>query len=125
MARSSARAEQRRKQKTRQGIVLLVFVVITIVAVGFVYFKASRNFVELDAKNCPKSGPTAYTAVLIDGTDSFNPIQHADLRRYFNRLKSEIRQFEQISIFAPRKLDQGSLLQLSLCARSNLALRQV
>lgn len=118
--RSAGRRARHRRQRRKTIIGAVIIVVVALVVAGVVTLRVvlERGKVPISADTmCPISGPYAYTTILIDGTDTFNAIQLADLQRYFRQLKDEVQKHEQIAIYAPKEMSAANLLQpvLKIC----------
>lgn len=83
------------------GIVLLGAVLI-VLAFGFYTLIVTReSHVALDSETyCPKAGPVAVTAVIIDTTDAFNLVQRTDLTNEIEKLIAAVPRFGALEIYA-------------------------
>ena len=91
---------QRKRRQNIIGWVITCSVVLIIVIFFATRLTLVRARIKLDETTlCPETGPVAYLAVLLDGTDSFNDVQKVYLTRYFQEVKQDLRIHEQISLF--------------------------
>lgn len=111
----------KKQKKNIQGLILFGLIFVAIGIFIWIIKGASDDRITLGEDLCPVDGPidssVGYTAILIDGTDSFSPIQHANLSRYLLALQEQVAKHEQVSIFAPRVIVAEELLEpkLRLC----------
>jgi hypothetical protein len=70
------------------GIALLVGFVLVIAAIGVVAYQFAPT--ETDALNCPKDGPSSFTVVLVDVTDTLSPVQTQALRNGFQLIRDDV-----------------------------------
>jgi hypothetical protein len=91
--------------------IILIFVVGGVVITLFV-LKPEK--VEIDAKTlCPiKDGPSRFTAIVIDRTDSFGAISKADIEIQLKDIIDETKKGEQISLFAVEPIEKEPLHSL-------------
>lgn len=102
--------DRRKHRKTLAAIALVV--VAGIVVGGLIWLRISvAPTTALDGDTlCPKDGPTAFTVLLIDGTDAFSPIQRADIQRNLEALANHLENGEQLTVFAPTETQEASFL---------------
>ncbi len=116
--RRSRRTSRDLQQRKKLVVSWVLFGLIALVAGSFLYLRLSDDRVPVDATTmCPVDGPLGYTAILIDGTDSFSEIQIANLKRYFSRLKESIDKHHQLAVYAPTEMSEKNLLRplIKLC----------
>jgi hypothetical protein len=77
------------------GLALLV----AVAAVAFLMLKPSST--ELDERTgCPKGGPTAVTAVLVDLTDKVKPVTASEIRQRLADIISRVPKYGRIDIYS-------------------------
>lgn len=103
----------RKRRQYRKTVAAVIFVAIGITIVGsMVWLRMSATSTQLDADTlCPEDGPIAFTILLIDGTDSFSPIQHADIERNLQALANSLDVGERLTIFAPTEMTETAFLK--------------
>ena len=112
----SRRDEKRIHAKNRTGgIIIFVVIAIVIFFCVFFFYLDSKN-VEYDKKTlCPVNGPSAYTAILLDRTDSISSVQSIFIRKYINKYKENLKIAEKLSIFSINNVDKDIYPLLSIC----------
>ncbi|MBF5094111.1 hypothetical protein F1643_06040 [Azospirillum sp. INR13] len=92
--------QQRKKRADRLGKILLAIALVAATTIGYFYWSAIQAHVPLnDQTLCPTSGPTSITAVLIDRTDAFNPVQQAEIRKRLEHVKREVPKHGAIEVY--------------------------
>ena len=99
----------------------MIIVAVSLVAGGIIGLRimVEKSRVPINAESmCPIAGPVAFTSILVDGTDTFSPVQVADLQRYFLEFKDSLYKHEQVAIYAPREMSSEQLLRptLKICS---------
>jgi hypothetical protein len=84
------------------GGLVLVGTVILVLAFGFYLLIVTReSHVALDPETyCPKAGPHAVTAVIVDTTDALNLVQRTDLMNEIEKLIAAVPRFAALEIYA-------------------------
>ena len=101
--RPGRRRPIRKRAQTPNWVWAGVMAVAAIVAIGGVVFVQSFKGEEVDDRLCPKaSGPVAGLAVLLDLTDSLNPVQHKRLRGVLDKRIADAKQGTLIAVGAVR-----------------------
>lgn len=97
---SALAKKKRKKVKSIYATIVVIIIVVIVCAVFALRFYLSNQIVKTNEDTlCPEDGAVAYTAILIDSTDSFNHVQKAFLDKYLTKIKKELKTFEQISLF--------------------------
>ena len=106
---------RRRRGKPRRGSrwrlaggVILGTIAVFAIGYGFaLLIEARQTYVELDAaSNCPKAGPSAITALVIDTTDPLNLIQRTDLLNEVEGLLATIPRFGAFQMYAVGPIEE-------------------
>lgn len=96
----SHRQQQRQKKQKSLAIILLSGCLLLVIGIGGFKFWLSAHQPKFDPDSfCPDSGPTGYTAILIDSTDPYNLVQQSYLNKYFNTFISEMPLSNQVTLF--------------------------
>lgn len=104
-------AKKRRQQRKTVAAVIFMAIGITIVS-SMIWLRMSATSTKLDADTlCPEDGANAFTVLLIDGTDSFSPIQRADIERNLQAFANSIDVGERLTVFAPTEMTEAVFLQ--------------
>ncbi|RCK46094.1 hypothetical protein [Thalassospira profundimaris] len=116
MARRSRKKRRSSRGQSALGIYLFsgfLFALVIFAVAAALYFRPEA--IEIDAETlCPKAGPTAITAIVIDRTDSFGVVTKADIETQIGNLFSTLRTGEEISLFT---VDETETAVLSPIAR--------
>lgn len=92
--------QQRKKRDDRLGKLLLAIAVGAAASIGYFYWQAIQAHVPLDDQTlCPTSGAESITAVLIDRTDAFNPVQQAEIRKRLEDIKRDVPKHGAIEVY--------------------------
>ncbi len=103
MSRRPRRRRTTRGRRTPNWVWFGVMTAATVVAIGWVIFVQSYKEEPVDEMLCPKaSGPKAGLAVLLDLTDSLNPVQHKTLRGILDDRIKDAKQGTLIAVGAVR-----------------------
>jgi len=100
LPRSSAR-KKRQAQQRRKGVVILLLSITVLGAAtgGYVYLQRSR--VDIDtATLCPRAGPHAIAAVLIDATDPLSTVQKDYVQKFFDEFSESMPPGTQVSMYS-------------------------
>jgi hypothetical protein len=116
----STRDRSRRRSNTKGRAFFWVGIMLILVVVGISLFliiiKPDR--VEKDPITlCPiEGGPSAYTAIVIDRTDSFGAISKADIEVQIKDLLNSVAKNEQVSLFVVEPVEKAPLRSvISVC----------
>jgi len=91
---------KKRRKRKRQGIALVLFSLVAFSVLAWQYIGAQISDEGIDSQLCPsESGPGAFWAVVIDGTDSYNTIQWEDIRNHFEQIKSRVPRHGMLAVF--------------------------
>ncbi len=118
MARPRRLSRQKRRQKKNfWGILMICAVFIVIVITGFAFWQLNKSHVEIDkATLCPVLGAKATTVVLIDRTDSMNPVQQGALLQKLDDIKAETPKYGAIEIYSVGQVGEALLRpEVKLC----------
>jgi hypothetical protein len=101
----------------RNGFIILGICALVVIGLGYLYVKAQAGIVERDATTlCPESGPTSVTTVIIDRTDTVNPVQRTLLVDKFNELRASVPKGGLLEIYTVNPVKQEVLKpEFSLC----------
>src|SRR5882672_3717925 len=102
MAQPKWLSPQQRRQKGKIiGILIICAVFAVIFGAGFAYWNLIKSHVEIDKETlCPIAGAKSTTVVLIDRTDSLNPIQQDALLQKLDDIKTETPKYGAIEIYS-------------------------
>lgn len=102
----------RKNTEVRKAIVVLIALSIIVAAIAYVYASARGNIRPIDeATFCPTDakGPNSITAILIDRTDTFNPIQQAAIQDRLNEIKDNTSRYDLIEVYTIEPTQQALL----------------
>jgi hypothetical protein len=89
------------------GIILVSAVVLTLAYGFYLLAKTRTSHVALDPVSyCPKEGPQAITAVIIDTTDGLNLVQRTDLMNEIENLIAAIPRFGGLDIYTVGPIEE-------------------
>jgi hypothetical protein len=104
------RLERDRKKKLK-GLVFFVVGGLVLLGIGLLYLKAGRNNPTLAADSlCPKTGPVAVTAVVVDVTDPASQVTQAAIRSRVLAAADDLPRYGMLKIYAAGA-DETALLQ--------------
>lgn len=94
-------AHRRKQRQAVLGAALSVVALALVTSVGVWRWKADARHVSLDPVSlCPtKSGPLGYAAILVDVSDSPNPVQRAALMKELIDLETEIAVHHRVRVY--------------------------
>ena len=80
---------------------MIIIVIAVLAGIFYMYSSQMKSHVALDANtNCPTSSlPSHITALIVDTTDSLNPIQQSSLRNAIDQLVAEIPRYGALAIY--------------------------
>ena len=94
--------------RNRLGWLILVLCGVAAVALFWWHRTEQSAYASLDPDTlCPGSGPVAVTAVLIDRTDTLNPVQREAIRRALQGLKGGIVENGLLELYSVGPTDDG------------------
>ncbi|MBT5378978.1 MAG: hypothetical protein HOL08_07985 [Opitutae bacterium] len=109
MKQRSRRLRQGR-DKTTRGIILIASVTILIVVASIVGISFSLGKKDIDrVSGCPKAGASSITVVLVDLTDSINPVQAAALGNVLKKIRNKIPKFGKLEVYTLRDVRESVL----------------
>ena len=112
MARRNKGRGRNLKNKVNLILGLILLLAVSVVVVTLFVLKPEK--IEIDTKTlCPiKDGPSSFTAIVIDRTDSFGSISKADIEVQLKDIVDETKENEQISLFAVEPTEKEPLHSL-------------
>ena len=116
----SRRNRKRRGKSFKNSLYLWVggSLIVAVVGIAVTIIIQIPDTVELDAVTlCPvKDGPTGYTTIVIDRTDSFGPISKADVEVQLRDIIDRTKESEKVSLFTVESTEDEPLHSLiSVC----------
>jgi len=98
--RRPAQASRPTKQNPAAITTITVVAALVVLAVGWALF-IQRTQVRTDPSTlCPTEGPSAVTAILIDATDTYSPIQRTAVMNSLTELVNHAQLYEQFAVFS-------------------------
>jgi hypothetical protein len=104
----------RKRRQGRKRVAAIIFLAIGISIVGsMIWLRMSATSTKLNADTlCPVDAAiTGFAVLLIDGTDSFSPIQRADIERNLQAFAKGLGVGERLTVFAPTEMKESDFLQ--------------
>ena len=100
MGSTKSRRKRRVEQEARKGNLIIFLVVLVILVMGGFFIKAIINKQDIDeATNCPTDGTNYHKAILIDTSQSYNPIQKKWIKNQLKKIVYGTKENEKISIY--------------------------
>lgn len=97
----------------RWGYVLIAIGVAALLGIAATFLIVSRGREVIDAETfCPVSGPKSVTVVLIDATDSFDPLQARALHNRVNQIQADIERGGALEIYLVAPIEDAPLSPL-------------
>ncbi len=91
---------RRKQNKEKKGGLLIFFIIGIIGTIGGFVFNAMLNKQDIDeATNCPTVGVNYHKVILIDTSQSYNPIQKKWIKNQLKKIVYETKENEKISIY--------------------------
>ena len=96
-----SRRNRRKQNKEKKGGLLIFFIIGIIGTIGGFVFNAMLNKQDIDeATNCPIDGVNYHKVILIDTSQSYNPIQKKWIKNQLKKIVYGTKENEKISIYA-------------------------
>ena len=101
MGPSKSRLKIRKEKETKKGVLLMFLVVLALLAMGGFYIRAALNEQDIDeVTNCPKDGVSYHKAILIDTSESYNPVQKNWIKNQLKQIVNRTEKNEKVSVYA-------------------------
>ena len=100
MGPTKSRRKRRVEQEARKGNLIIFLVVLVILVMGGFFIKAIINKQDIDeATNCPTDGTYYHKAILIDTSQSYEPIQKNWINNQLKQIVKDTKKHEKVSIY--------------------------
>ena len=101
IARPTSRRAKRGQDDIRKGAPLIVIAVLLLAGLIGAYAYVARSRADLDPETgCPRSGPSAITAILFDRTDPINEKQRLYLTNKLDSFRERTQKFEEVDTYS-------------------------
>lgn len=114
----------KKKKKTQSNVkgIVVLLLALSIISCVFVFNYTSKNIQEhTDSNLCRSDYLPSITAILIDNTDSYTPIQQEVLKNYFTELTQKIPKGGLVTLYTVGASDQAILEpKLEVCNPGSL-----
>jgi len=116
-----AKRGKSRRRKSLQSVAYLwigILLIIGVAGVSISLFLLKPEKIEKDPLTlCPvKNGPSAFTSIVIDRTDSFGSISKADVEVELQDILDSTKEYEEISLFVVEPVEKSPLRSIiSVC----------
>lgn len=101
IARPTSRRTKRGQDDIRKGAPLIVIAVLLLAGLIGAYAYVARSRADLDPETgCPRSGPSAITAILFDRTDPINEKQRLYLTNKLDSFRERTQKFEEVDTYS-------------------------
>jgi len=95
-----SRRDLRRQSKENTGTLLIILVVLVFLGIGGFVLNAMMNKQDIDeTTNCPKDGVSYHKAILIDTSQSYNPVQKKWMKNQLKNIVRGTKINERISVY--------------------------
>jgi hypothetical protein len=111
--KQTAKSKQKGKKKFVGAILVSVFL-IALIGIGVASF-IFKPAIRIAATNCLATGPVAYTAILLDATDSVSEIQKISLANLMIEIRESIVKDGAIAVYSVNGNGQISRPEVEIC----------
>ena len=100
MGSSKSQRKRRIEKEAKLGGLLIFLVVLVMLVIGFFIIKEYINKQDIDeATNCPTKGASYHKAILIDTSQSYEPIQKNWIKNQLKQIVKGTEKHEKVSIY--------------------------
>ena len=100
MGSAQSRRRRRKEQEAKKGGLIIFLVIMVILVMGGFFINAIINEQDIDeATNCPTDGVSYHKVILIDTSESYNPVQNNWIKNQLKNIVNGTEKNEKVSVY--------------------------